>query len=205
MTLPDTNPATKSLSASPAPPRQSANPIANLARIIGQAARFPGDAYGLGSGERAALARMDPDAMRAHQVAALSRALIQAELEPENWMPETWRRWALIAHGMALAGHNGKRTLGEQLFAALGDSKSAENRVTRLLTARGDAFRQLIPPLLRLLASREVAPNWHELGGLILSEGKPETESQERAEHIRMNIVGRYFSAQATKAKTDQH
>jgi CRISPR system Cascade subunit CasB len=145
---------------------------------------------------------MDPDALRAHQVAALSRALVQAELEPENWRPETWRRWALIAHGMALAGHNGKRAFGEQLCSA----QVAETRVTKLLTARGDTFRQLIPPLLRLLASRDVAPNWHELGSLILSEGKPETESQERAEEIRMKIAGRYFSALAKKnIESGQH
>lgn len=196
MTPPDTNPATEPSSASPIPPGQS-SPIARLARIIGQAARFPGDAYGLGTGERAALARMDPDAMRAHQVAALSRALVQAEMEPENWKPETWRRWALIAHGMALAGHDGKSPLGAQLCNA----DVAENRVTKLLTARGDAFRQLIAPLLRLLASKEVSPNWHELGGLILSEGNREPVAQERAEEIRMRIAGRYFSAKATAAK----
>lgn len=177
----------------PQPPPGQTEPIRRLARIIGQAARFPGDAYGLGAGERAALARMNSEAMRAHQIAALSRALVQAELEPEHWRPGTWLRWALIAHGMALAGHNGKGALGVQLCTA----GVAENRVTKLLTARGDAFRQLLPPLLRLLASKEVAPNWGELGGLILSEGKDE----EGAEEIRMKIASRYFSAQAKAAQ----
>ena len=172
------------------PPTGQSNPINRLARVIGQAARFPGDAYGLGTGEKAALARMDPDAMRAHQIAALSRALIQAELEPETWKPETWKRWALMAHGMALAGHNGKGALGAQLFKALGDTKAAQSRVTKLLTARGDAFGQLIPPLLRLLASKDVAPNWNELGGLILNQERDEG----RAEEIRMKIASRYFS-----------
>lgn len=193
MTPPDTNPATLPSSASPAPPGQFANPIARLARIIGQAARFPGDAYGLGTGERAALARMDPDAMRAHQVAALSRALVQAEMEPENWRPETLRRWAMIAHGMALAGHNGNGALGVQLFQA----GVTESRVSKLLTARGDALRQLIPPLLRLMASRDVAPNWHELGTLIVDE----SNNPERAEEIRMKIASRYFSELARQAR----
>lgn len=174
------------------PPPGQTEPISRLARIISQAARFPGDAYGLGNGERAALARMNPEAMRAHQIAALSRALIQAELEPEHWRPETWRRWALIAHGMALAGHNGKGALGVQLCTA----GVAESRVTKLLTARGDAFRQLLPPLLRLLASKDVAPNWNELGRLILNEGR----NEEQAESIRMQIAGRYFSEQAKAA-----
>jgi CRISPR system Cascade subunit CasB len=168
------------------------NPIARLARVIGQSARFPGDAFALGAGEKAALARMDANAPRPHQIAALSRALIQAQLEPQRWRPETWRRWALIAHGMALANHAGRQSLGAQLCAA----GVAESRVTKLLTARGDSFRQLIPPLLRLLASQEVAPNWSELGGLILNEGKDE----ERAEQIRLGIANRYFSELAKAA-----
>jgi len=173
--------------------QEQPNPLRRLARVIGQSARFPGDAYGMGAGERAALARLDPEHPRPHQIAALSRALIQAELEPERWRPETWRRWALIAHGMALAGHAGREPLGAQLSHA----GVAESRVTKLLTARGDALRQLIPPMLRLLASKEVAPNWDELGGLILNDGKDE----ERAEAIRMKIASRYFSAQARTAK----
>lgn len=185
MTLHDTTPAPQQPVATRPPPNQT-NPIGRLARIIGQAARFPGDTYGLGTGEKAALARMEPRAMRAHQIAAFSRALIQAEMEPENWKPETWQRWALIAHGIALAGHNGQEVLGVQLCR----SGVAESRVTKLLTARGDGFRQLIPPLLRLLASKDVTLNWNELGGLILNEGK----NEERAEEIRMRIASRYFS-----------
>jgi len=66
------------------------NPIGALARIIGQAERFPGDAYALGTGERAALARLDPDGeLQPHQVAALTRALLFADLTPERWRPET--------------------------------------------------------------------------------------------------------------------
>jgi CRISPR system Cascade subunit CasB len=171
-----------------------ASPIARLARIIGQAARFSGDAQGLDKGEHAALARLDPDGeLRPHQIAALSRALIYAGLEPESWRPETWRRWALIAHGMALAEHDGSQSLGQQLSTA----KVAESRVNRLLTARGDAFRQLLPCLLRLLASKEVAPNWYELGGLILQEGRDE----QKAEATRLKIAGHYFSAQAQSNK----
>ena len=37
------------------PTGERPNPIGSLARIIGQAQRFPDDAYGLGTGERAAL------------------------------------------------------------------------------------------------------------------------------------------------------
>lgn len=170
--------------------------ISRLANVIGKASRLPGDSFGMGTGEKAALARMDPDAPRPHQIAAFSRALIQVEMEPEQWRPETWKRWALIAHGMALAGHEGREPLGVQLSLA----GVAESRVTKLLTARGDAFFQLIPSLLRLLASKEISPNWNELGQLILNESRPETEAQEKAEEIRMKIASRYFSEQAKAA-----
>ena len=170
------------------------SPISRLARLIGRSARFENDTHGLDNGERAALARLDPDSdLRPHQIAALSRALIYAELAPENWSPDTWQRWALIAHGMALAGHDGSRSLGMQLSEA----GVSESRVTKLLTARDDAFRQLLPRLLRLIASKEKSPNWHELGGLILNEGR----NEEDAEAIRLRIAGRYFSAEAKKPK----
>jgi CRISPR system Cascade subunit CasB len=179
-----------------APPtsERKEQPISRLARIIAQASRFSGDAHGLDNGERAALARLDPDGeLRPHQIAALSRALIYAELEPDTWKPETWQRWALIAHGMALAGHDASQSLGQQLSHA-GVSAS---RVTKLLTARGDAFHQLLPRVLRLIASKGVAPNWHEMGGLILSQERDE----EKAEDIRLKIAGRFFSAEANKPK----
>ena len=174
-------------------------PISRLARIIAQASRFSSDAHGLDNGERAALARLDPDGeLRPHQIAALSRALIYADLHPdtENWKPETWQRWALIAHGMALAGHDASQSLGQQLSKA----DVSKSRVTKLLTARGDAFRQLLPSLLRLIASKKhlgIAPNWHELGELILSQEREE----EKAEDIRLKIAGQFFSAEAKKLK----
>ena len=175
------------------PPRQE-SPISRLAMLIGRSARFENDTHGLDNGERAALARLDPDSeLRPHQIAALSRALVYAELAPENWHPDTWRRWALIAHGMALAGHDGNRSLGLQLS----ESDVSESRVTKLLTARDDAFKQLLPRLLRLLANKEKSPNWHELGGLILTEGR----NEEEAEAIRLRIAGRYFAAEAKKPK----
>lgn len=171
--------------------------IGRLARVITQAARFQGDAQGLGSGEHAALARLDPDGeLRPQQIAALTRSLLQAGIDPASWGSEggheQWRRWSLIAHGMALAGHDCGRSLGEQLHRA----GVAESRVTRLLTTRGEAFRQLLPRLLRLLASKEVAPNWYQLATLILSEGRDEA----RAEQIRLHIASAFYRAERLSA-----
>lgn len=147
------------------------------------------------AGERAALARLVPEALRPHEIAALSRALLFAGLQPERWRAETWPRWALVAHGIALAGHDGRGRLGTQLAYA----GVAESRVTKLLTARGEAFRQLVPRVLRLLASKSVAPNWFELGDLVLKEGSSEREDLERAEQLRLRIASAYFAAQAAK------
>lgn len=148
------------------------------------------------SGERAALARLKPEALQPHQLAALARALLAAGLSPEQWHVDTWPRWALVAHGMALAGHDRKQKLGEQLAQA----KVSESRVTKLLTSRGDAFTQLLPRVLRLLASKGVAPNWRELGELVLKESSNQRDDKEKAEAIRLRIAGPYFLALARSA-----
>jgi CRISPR system Cascade subunit CasB len=146
------------------------------------------------TGDRAALARLKADALQPHELAALAKALLHAGLSPERWQPETWPRWALIAQGMALAGH-ATGPLGQQLARA----GVAESRVTKLLTARGPAFVQLLPRVLRLLASKNVAPNWRELGALVLAEGDPSSQSD--AEALRLRIAGPYFSELAKSAK----
>ncbi|MDI9335265.1 MAG: type I-E CRISPR-associated protein Cse2/CasB [Cytophagales bacterium] len=145
------------------------------------------------TGDRAALARLKPEALQPHQLAALARALTAAGLAPEQWYADTWPRWALIAHGMALAGHDGKQKLGRQLAYA----GVSESRVTKLLTSRGDAFTQLLPRVLRLMASKGVAPNWCELGELVLKESSSLRSHQAVAEEIRLQIAGPYFSALA--------
>lgn len=145
------------------------------------------------TGDRAALARLKPEALQPHQLAALARALTAAGLAPEQWHADTWPRWALIARGMALAGHDGKQRLGRQLAHA----GVSESRVTKLLTSRGDAFTQLLPRVLRLLASKGVAPNWRELGELVLKESSNLRSSQADAEEIRLQIAGPYFSTLA--------
>lgn len=147
-------------------------------------------------GTRAALARLDPETMRPHQIAALSRALIDAGLSPDTWKPATWKRWALVAHGMALAGHDHKRRFGQQLATMQGGQPVvAEARVTKLLVSRGDAFLQIVPRLLRLLASKQVEPNWYDLSKLIFKNDAEHLSEQEEAEELRLRIAGDYFSA----------
>jgi CRISPR-associated protein Cse2 (CRISPR_cse2). len=143
-------------------------------------------------GTRAALARLDPNALRPHQVASLSRALIEAGLSPDTWQPATWKCWAMIAHGMALTGHS-KGSLGRQLAEA----GVSEPRVTKLLVSRDEAFLQSVPRLLRLLASKQVKPNWYTLSELIRNNDTENAAEQEKVESLRLRIAGDYFSAVA--------
>jgi CRISPR system Cascade subunit CasB len=166
------------------PPR--ADLFGSLAACISRAA----------AGDRAALARLQPEALTTHQLAALARALLAAGLAPDEWHADSWPRWALIAHGMALAGHDGKQRLGLQLAQA----GVSESRVTKLLTSRGDAFTQLLPRVLRLLASKSVQPNWRELGTLVLNQDSRDSQKQASAEATRLAIAGPYFSTVARAA-----
>lgn len=142
------------------------------------------------AGDRAALARMQPDLLRPHQISALARALLTIGMKPDQWKPETWPRWALIAQGMALAGHDRTRHLGEQLARA----GVSEPRITKLLTSRGDAFVQGLPRILRLLASKSVQPNWRELGALVLTQEHNDLGKRAAAEATRLSIAGAYFA-----------
>lgn len=158
--------------------------------------RLAGFIDGADPGTRAALARLDPDAMRPHQIAALSRALIEAGLSPDTWHPATWKRWALVAHGMALAGQDYKERFGQQLATIQGGQPVvAEARVTKLLVSRGDAFLQIVPRILRLLVSKQVQPNWYDLSNLILNNDAEHPKKREEVETLRLRIAGDYFSA----------
>lgn len=142
-----------------------------------------------------ALKRFDPNAERltVGQIAALTNLAQRAKFDFERWSLDQWHRWAFIAHGIALSGHDGGE--GQFLGRQLHDAGVSEARVTRLLDARGDAFVQTLPRLLRLMASKNVAPNWAELGRLVLNE------DQDDAEKTRLKVARDFFSAKA-KANT---
>lgn len=152
------------------------------------------------TGERATLARINPALpLSPRQIAALARALLMIGLEPANWRPETWRKWALIVSGVALAGHDEQESLGKQLAEA----GVSESRVTKLLTARGDAFKQLIPRMIRLMANKGVSPNWNDLGAIIRKGDSDSPADIEYAEKIRLRIASDYFS-ELTKKHTSR-
>jgi CRISPR system Cascade subunit CasB len=146
-----------------------------------------------------ALKRLDPSADRltVAQIAALTNLAQRAMFDLDRLKLDHWRRWAFIAHGIALSGHDAGE--GKYLGRQLHDAGVSEARVTRLLDARGDAFVQTLPRLLRLMASKNVAPNWAELGRLVLNE------DQDDAEKTRLKVARDFFSTKAkanTKAAT---
>ena len=93
-------------------------------------------------------------------------------------------QWGLILHGIALmtdgaggsggSAHDGAVSVGRALYAggALHRSRPlySEDRMARLLTARGDTFRALLPRMFRIMSAAHVSFNWREMARLILSE-----------------------------------
>ena len=78
----------------------------------------------------------------------------------------------------------------------------AESRVTKLLTARGDAFQQLLPRVVRLMASKSVAPNWAELGPLVLMDARVEARDSEDADAIRLRIASAWRQVSRRSSST---
>jgi hypothetical protein len=71
---------------------------------------------------------------------------------------DTLRRWALVLHGMALMTpdhHRGSERVGRALFGPGQTALYAEARLARLLGARGEQFRALVPRLCRHLKSKD--------------------------------------------------
>ena len=161
------------------------------------------DGEGSMKADYVALARLDPNAetLTVQQIAALTRALHRAKVECDTFTPMHWRRWGLIAHGIALAVHCAPDESTPKLGQQLERAGVSEARVTRLLNARGDALFQNLPRILRLMASRGVAPNWVEFGTLILNEGARHPFGKRIAEKTRIAIVRDYARA---KLKSDR-
>lgn len=170
--------------------RSNGSIIATLAGELGR--------EGFPRGDLAALRRLDPDHANAP---AFWRLLIRAP-EDRRHGDGAERRWALIVHGIALMvpnHHDARTPVGRALFAA----RYSEQRLGRLLDARGAQFRALVPRLCRQLAhAHKPQPlDWRELGRLILAEGCHEEE----AERVRLNIARTYYGAEgaAEKARAD--
>jgi CRISPR system Cascade subunit CasB len=152
------------------------------------------------TGERAALRRLNPNDPGGH-IGAVCRLLISAGFAVERASLDQLKRWAVVLHGMALMSgpdldpHNPSIRVGDGLVNA----GLSEQRFTRLLSARGPAFREQVPRLARFLAARHQSLDWLPLARLILYEEL----NREAAEDIRLRIASQYYSARAKAEKTE--
>lgn len=149
---------------------------------------------GFARGDLAALRRLDPD----HASAPAFWRLLIGVPEDRRQGDDAERRGALIFHAIALMvpnHHDAAVPVGHALFAA----GYSEQRLGRLLDARGAQFRALVPRLCRQLAHKAQPLDWRELGRFILAEGRDE----EKAEDIRLGIARAYYAAEAATLKAE--
>lgn len=161
--------------------------VATIAGVLGR--------EGFPRGDLAILRRLDPDCASAP---AFWRLLTLAVPPERRRSPEVERRWALILHAMALMvphHHDASTRVGRALHAA----GYSEQRLGRLLDARGAQFRALVPRLCRQLAHKAQPLDWRELGRLILATERHEDE----AESIRLAIARAYYGAEAAAKKAE--
>ena len=159
-------------------------------------------------GDLAELRRMDPDGP---DTAAFWRLMATHDLLGN---PVVESKWALILHGIALMtptntsgsprmAHDGQLPVGRALFLGGGAQRSApfysENRLNRLLTARGPMLRTLLARMFRMLASANVSFNWREMAQFVLNEGYDDGA----AEQARRRIARDYYQAERRNAPAD--
>ena len=155
-------------------------------------------------GDLAALRRMDgarADAPAFWRLAARHRLLGLAPPGPHTADHED--RWALILKGLALTTPTGRKEpahdSGMPLGRALFLEGFSEQRLSRLLAARGDALHGVAERCARFLAAKGRRFDWRQLAGLILAEGV----SHERAETTRRAIARAYYDAEAKNAAAE--
>ena len=147
-------------------------------------------------GDLAGLRRMNPDSP--------SEAVFwQFVTEKEQRGERLENKWALIMQGIALmtgtadshSAHDGKMPIGRALFYGGDESRTSafysEDRLNRLLAARGPMLRTLLGRMFRMMASANQSFDWREMARLILSDG----HNEEQAERVRRNIARSYYRA----------
>ena len=136
-------------------------------------------------GISAAIRRLDPETQ--FGAAALVRVLVKGGVATSALRdPEQARAWAGVAQALAIMAHAGLRG-GPAVGRVLGELALSDNRLARLLTARGQAFRAQALRTIRLIAANGKPARLDHLLELMLTEGQP--ERGEMAESLRLRIV----------------
>ena len=166
-------------------PANLGNIITNLAETI--------EAKEYGTGDRARLRRMDPNAPDSE---AFWKLMVRDGM-PSN--PDI-AKWGLIVHGMALMAHgaslahNSKIPVGQALHQVY-----SEHRLSTLLAARGPVLHRLLERLFRMLANEGCSFNWREMARFILSEGY----NEDQADQSRVEIARVYYRAEYRATQSD--
>lgn len=162
--------------------------VPRIAGLLGAAE--PGRA--LGTGDRAALRRLDPEAPEGG-IGAVCRVLIRAGVAVERLDVKDLRRAAHALHLLALLSGSGADPHDPRLPAGRGlaEARLSEARFRRFLTARGPAFRDQATHLARFLAGRGQRLHCGPLIRLLLVEG----DDEDAAEAIRLELAAQYYAA----------
>ena len=97
-------------------------------------------------------------------------------------------RWATLVHVMAITAAHGSALRSGEALAAAGLS---EARFTKLMAARGDAFRDQLVLAARLLASKQIPIHWSDLADLLMADEADE----ETTGRLRFRIAQNYYRA----------
>lgn len=152
----------------------------SLATWVGRvSARLASEAFG--PGELAQLRRNDPATVAGQP--AFHRLMAE---RPAPIREDAAIRWATLVHVMAITAAHGASTRAGAALAAAGLS---EARFTRLMAARGGAFRDQLVLAARLLAAKQVPIHWGDLAELLMSEPFDE----DRAAARRFRVAQSYY------------
>lgn len=147
-------------------------------------------------GERAALRRLDPE-HPGGRIAAVCRLLALCGWDVGGTPTDILSRWALILHALALMSAPGRDPHDPRASAggAIAESGLSEARFTRLLTARGLAFRDHVPRIARFLAAKGQRLDCRPLAELVFAHDR----NEQKAEEIRLRLATQYYAALSRK------
>lgn len=141
----------------------------------------------------AGLRRGAPERWSRH-LGELMPVLVTTGLRPEGMDADRTARWAVLVHLVAvLSGTGHDRAHGaKRCGAALLETGYSEARLSKLLTARGDALRGQVARLARFLRTKGAIPlDLRPLADLVLHEG----QDAARADRARLDIAQSYYAA----------